>query len=221
MGSLYWQLNDCWPVASWSSTDYYRNYKALHYYVRKAFKPVVVLTTLTDDSIEFQIVSDRQDKLRATLNIKVLSLAGKVISDQNQIVKIDPSGNVVVASLPLKTLLQGNPADETVIAATLLEKDVPVDRCLTYLVKPKKLHLSKAAISIQTQDGGTEWLIRISADRVVKNLMITYNGRAGIFSDNYFDLLPGETAVIRLAKTWSPANPKPDLELKSLVETMN
>lgn len=219
MGSLYWQLNDCWPVASWSSTDYYRNYKALHYFASKAYEPVVVITSATGDHIEFRIVSDRLVHMKGILNIRVYSLDGTVISDQDQAVKIDPSGNVVVASLPLTNLLQGNPASETVIAATLFEKDVPVHRSLIYPVKPKDLHLSKAKIDFQTEDGGSEWMIRITADKVVKNLMITCNGRAGIFSDNYFDLLPGETAVIRLAKTWSETNPEKNLEIRSLVDT--
>ncbi|MDX1285215.1 MAG: glycoside hydrolase family 2 protein, partial [Draconibacterium sp.] len=42
MGSLYWQINDCWPVASWSSTDYYQKWKALQYYVKKGFSQVLV-----------------------------------------------------------------------------------------------------------------------------------------------------------------------------------
>ena len=39
MGAIYWQLNDCWPVASWSSIDYYGRWKALHYFARKFFCP--------------------------------------------------------------------------------------------------------------------------------------------------------------------------------------
>ena len=48
MGSLYWQLNDCWPGASWSSIDYYGKWKALHYNIKKAFSPVIVSHELKD-----------------------------------------------------------------------------------------------------------------------------------------------------------------------------
>jgi beta-mannosidase len=41
MGSLYWQINDCWPVASWSSIDYFGRWKALHYTARRIFAPVI------------------------------------------------------------------------------------------------------------------------------------------------------------------------------------
>jgi len=219
MGTLYWQLNDCWPVASWSSTDYYRNYKALHYFARKAYEPVVVITSATIDSIEFRVVSDKQEKIKGILNIKVCSLDGQIILEQNKPVTVNPLGNAVVSAQDVKSLLKGHSANDVVIAAALLEKNAVVHRSLCYLVKPMKLKLSKANISMKTEDGGSDWVIRISADKLVKNLMVTLNGRAGIFSDNYFDVLPGETAVIRLAKSWSKGNPEKNLSVKSLVDT--
>jgi beta-mannosidase len=42
MGAVVWQLNDCWPVASWSSIDYYGRWKALHYYEKRFFAPVLI-----------------------------------------------------------------------------------------------------------------------------------------------------------------------------------
>ena len=49
MGSLYWQLNDCWPVASWASIDYYGRWKALHYYARRFY----------DDAADFALFARR------------------------------------------------------------------------------------------------------------------------------------------------------------------
>jgi beta-mannosidase len=59
MGSLYWQLNDCWPVASWASIDYYGRWKALHYYARRFYDDVLVSPFLHDDKVDVYVVSDK------------------------------------------------------------------------------------------------------------------------------------------------------------------
>ena len=56
MGTLYWQFNDCWPSVSWSSRDYYGNWKALHYTVKKAYEDLLVTTRQTQDSLFVYLV---------------------------------------------------------------------------------------------------------------------------------------------------------------------
>jgi len=59
MGTLYWQLNDCWPVASWSSIDFYGNWKLLHHTVKEKFAPVIVATeTLENGTTHIYVVND-------------------------------------------------------------------------------------------------------------------------------------------------------------------
>ena len=59
MGSIFWQLNDCWPVASWSSIDYYGRWKALQYYARRFYAPVLVSPHVEDGVLKVYIVSDK------------------------------------------------------------------------------------------------------------------------------------------------------------------
>ena len=59
MGSIFWQLNDCWPVASWSSIDYYGRWKALQYYARRFYAPILVSPHVEDGSLKVYIVSDK------------------------------------------------------------------------------------------------------------------------------------------------------------------
>ena len=59
MGTLYWQLNDCWPVASWSSIDFYGNWKLLHHTVKEKFAPVIVATeALENGATHIYVVND-------------------------------------------------------------------------------------------------------------------------------------------------------------------
>lgn len=59
MGSLFWQHNDCWPVASWSSRDYYGRWKAQHYFAKNAFADILVSPLVADDTVTVHVVSDR------------------------------------------------------------------------------------------------------------------------------------------------------------------
>ena len=88
MGSLYWQLNDCWPVASWASIDYYGKWKALHYYARRFYDDVLISPSLHDNQLDVYIVSDKQQALAGKIRVRLLDFSGNVLLDQVQAVQI-------------------------------------------------------------------------------------------------------------------------------------
>ena len=86
MGTLYWQLNDSWPVVSWSSIDYYGNWKALHYQAKRAFAPVLINPIQQNDSLSVYLISDRLDTMeQMTLEMKVVDFDGKTLGKKIQV----------------------------------------------------------------------------------------------------------------------------------------
>ncbi|MFA6832934.1 MAG: glycoside hydrolase family 2 protein, partial [Bacteroidaceae bacterium] len=83
MGTLYWQLNDSWPVVSWSSIDYYGNWKAMHYEAKRAFAPIIINAIKEGDDLNFYIISDRlEDNDNVTLELKTIDFTGKVLAKE-------------------------------------------------------------------------------------------------------------------------------------------
>ena len=79
MGTLYWQINDCWPVASWSSIDYCGRWKALQYYARDAYDEVLVSPYASGKQVVFKAISDRLQKMKGELEITTLTLEGQTV----------------------------------------------------------------------------------------------------------------------------------------------
>jgi beta-mannosidase len=77
-GTLFWQFNDCWPASTWSSIDYYGNWKALHYRVKESFEPVTVLQSPTKPQ-EFYFVSDVSESYNSSVICSVVDLTGAVL----------------------------------------------------------------------------------------------------------------------------------------------
>lgn len=81
MGTLYWQLNDSWPVVSWSSIDYYGNWKALHYQAKRAFAPVLVDAVKEGEDLNIYVMSDKLEADKeVTLLLRVMDFNGKVLT---------------------------------------------------------------------------------------------------------------------------------------------
>ena len=97
MGTLFWQHNDCWPVASWSSRDYYGKWKAQHYFARKAFDDIMISTTMNENRIYVHVVSDRITPTKGSLVVttmkhdgsKVSSISKKIILEKNSVKKLE------------------------------------------------------------------------------------------------------------------------------------
>src|SRR5258708_27749339 len=104
MGSLYWQLNDCWPVASWASIDYFGRWKALQYYARRFYDDVLVSPYAHDGKVEVYVVSDKLQPLSGKIRARLLDFSGSVLFEKTQDVQIPAASSAVYLTLDEKGL---------------------------------------------------------------------------------------------------------------------
>ncbi len=149
MGSIYWQLNDCWPVASWSSLDYYGRWKALHYYARRFYAPVLVSPHQEEGNVAVYIVSDKTSPTVATLRVRILGFEGAVLSDKSQPVQIAPLASKVYLTMPMLDITNLPNCDlGKIFAVTDLLVDNKVISTNTLFFVPKKdMQLPEAKIT--------------------------------------------------------------------------
>src|SRR5579864_1851445 len=105
MGGLYWQLNDCWPVASWASIDYYGRWKALHYYARRFYDDVLISPFLHDDKVDVYVVSDKLQPLSGRIHTRLLDFSGKALLDQTKDIQIPAQSSAIYFSIDKADLM--------------------------------------------------------------------------------------------------------------------
>jgi beta-mannosidase len=222
MGSLYWQLNDCWPVASWSGIDWYGRWKALHYFVKESFKPVILVCQVDDDLLKLEIISDIPLDDPLELEIKLMDFNGKLIWRKVQAIETPsqetPSHEI---SFSMKSLLQNTDPRSVVLVSDLKKDDDLLDRDLHYFVKPKDLNLQDPKVRTDISQNNDRIEISVSAESLAKNVFIYAEGLEGQFSDNYFDVLPGQTFLVTILKTKTNAECINSLQVLHLLKTEN
>ncbi len=190
MGSLYWQIDDCWPAASWSGIDYYRRWKALHYYIKRAFKETIISFYETEDILSLYAVTDSSVGLSCVLRLYLLDFKGVVSYKHERKVMLEPrSSSVVFKEEKQKLFSHSEPGDVVVFGELLSEQGERITDRLFYPALPKDLNLLRPDIGIEVIPSNTGFSIFLSTDVLVKGLFIRTECR-GRFSDNCFDLLP-------------------------------
>ncbi|MFZ4583513.1 MAG: glycoside hydrolase family 2 protein, partial [Paludibacter sp.] len=213
MGSLYWQLNDCWPVASWSSTDYFRRWKALHYFIKKANEPIIISTHKTKGTVVASVVSDKLESIKSVqFKAKVMDFAGKVIWSEEKKMNIAP--NISQAVLKKDSASFKTDLSNTVLVMTLEKNGEVLAQNSFYFGKVKDMQLPVPEIKIEITQDGEQYSIRLYSKQLVKNLCLNFEGVDGFFSDNYMDILPGEMNTISF-------KPKAATTLEKLKSALN
>ncbi|KSU80276.1 beta-mannosidase [Fictibacillus enclensis] len=194
MGTLYWQMNDCWPVASWASMDYYGRWKALHYYAKKSFQDVMVSIDGTNsEKVDVHVISDQLDPVEGTLISRLLNFQGEVIREFKDAVNLDKNTGNVILSLSTAELLDGQDPAGTVFQAELVADERVIDCKEHYFVSGKELKLKIPVLSI-TRVSDSEYMIETNT--LAKQVWLSTDTE-GVFSDNYFDLIPGSPKRIQ------------------------
>jgi beta-mannosidase len=220
MGALFWQLNDCWPVVSWSSIDYYGRWKALQYYARRFYAPILVSPHVEAGSLKTFIVSDKTQATPATLRVRLMDFDGKVLLDESQGVEVAPLSGQVYLDWPLKKLTDAGAAEtsQIFVVAELTVGGEKISRNLVYLAPVKEVHLKPAALKIETMGADGNYKIRIASPVLARSVFLSFGNLDVNLSDNYFDLLPGETVEITAASAASLEALKAQLKAVSLTD---
>ena len=205
MGSIFWQLNDCWPVASWSSIDYYGRWKALQYYARRFYAPILVSLHVADGALNVYIVSDKTKAESASLHARLMDFDGKMLLEETRDVDIAPLASKVYLEWPLKKLADAGAQDTTrvFVVAELAAGVTQVSRNLVYLTPVKGVHLKPAQLKVETYGANGSYGIRITSPVLARSVYLSFGDLDVELSDNYFDVLPGETVEVKASSAAS------------------
>jgi len=221
MGTLYWQLNDCWPVASWSSIDYYGRWKAFHYYLHQLYAPVLVSPVYQNNNLQVYLVSDYQKNKKVKLHAVLMDFFGKPLWKKD--LELDMKGNtseVVLSVKNFNSILDEYDKNKIFLNMKVIENQETIAENNLFFAKVKDLALPHSILLINTVQDKGKFGIQITADVFVKNVFIDYPDDTGVFSGNYFDLLPGEVKTV----WFNVKNPEKEFQkvhVKSLIERFN
>ena len=121
MGSLYWQLNDCWPAASWSGIDYFGHWKALQYQVRHSYDDILISFERNLDDLKVFVINDLARDIRGELTIEVLTFDGNKITELSENFLSTANSSTIAAQLNLSSLK--NFEREILIKATFSNRE--------------------------------------------------------------------------------------------------
>lgn len=222
MGTLYWQLNDCWPVASWSGIDYYGRWKALHYYAKKSFKDVLLSIDASSEHVHIYLVSDKQEEGTGNLTVKLLDFNGNVLNEWKKPGDVKGNSADLVWSMEEIILLNGYERRSALLYAVLGNEQEILDTKMHYFTSSKELDLQQPSIKVKKVQGtkGTQFVLE--TDVLAKQVCLS-SENDGVFSDNFFDLIPGFPQVVTFyksepqVKAFAPAQPG-ILTVKSMVD---
>jgi beta-mannosidase len=205
MGTLFWQLNDCWPAISWSSIDYFGNWKALQYKAKKAFENVLISSVIENNTLKTYIINDDFEDYHENLKLKIIDFSGNELFKIDIPVSVLQNSSTKVFETSLE-LLKFNKKNAFLIALFKNETST------FFFEKPKKLELPKGEITKEITKTKNGFSITLKSDVLQKDVFL-FSKNKGHFSDNFFDVLPNQSIIIEFT---TEAESLDDLQLKSL-----
>lgn len=225
MGALYWQLNDCWPVASWSSIDYHGRWKALQYMAARFFEPILISGFVNEqnNTIDIHLTSDRRESVPASVTWTLTDAAGNIITGGHLKTKTPANGSSCIKSLPLDSLLKNHPRYDALV---WLQADIGNDTTrhnLVFLAPPKHLKLSpdpqiRSRIS---QNKDESFTVTLNTQRIALWVWLDLKDIEAEISSNFFHMRPAihTELSIRPKRKTSTSQLAASLRICSLVDT--
>ena len=204
-GTLFWQLNDCWPVLSWSVIDYYGFGKAGYYYARRAYAPVLAsFKPLEDGGLELWLTNDTLQEVADTVRVRLATFAGELLWQGEREVRVGANESRPVWCWQAGEL-PGGP--DRYVAVRSQAGLFPANR--HFFALPKDLERTPPPLDVHIEQAGAHELrVRLRAPAYAYFVHLFVPDEATRYSDNYFDLEPGEERVVTIRNDVRPLAPE-------------
>ncbi len=236
MGALYWQLNDCWPVASWSSLEFDGRWKALHHVARRFFAPAIVTayvpgeeeTTINNyrrtsvREVQLYTVSDAPEPAVGELRWDLFRFDGRVVLGGHRRVALRYGESVRQVTLDLAKPMAAHGRDQLYLRIALEVGGARVSEETVFLAPPRFLALPKTRTTVALRRRSpTQATLTFTSPVFQHRFAFDLPGIAHRSSDNYFELYPRErkTVVVDLERPQAIARLRRALTWRSLVDT--
>lgn len=195
-GTLIWQLNDCWPVASWSSVDYFGRWKALHYAIRRFYAPLLLSVAEYGRTMKVHLTSDLTTPTDALVRWRLEMLDGHPLQAGEQPVRAAALADTLVGVYDFSAQVTSANQREVVFICELWQGGQRMARCVTPFVPNKHLELRDPGLAVATRlEGRTLW-VDVSTLTLARFVEVSIPGADVVFSDNHFDLPAGAAVSV-------------------------
>lgn len=228
MGSLYWQLNDCWPVASWSSIDYYGRWKALHYGAKRFYSPVMVSACEKEElspEIGYYVNNDTLKPVKGRLEVCLIDSNFNLLEKQGVDIRVKPMSVKKCLETNCEPWLSSEGRKSTVFSRVrLFVEGSCVSERVTLFVKPKHFEFKKPVYEVLIEEQESSYEIQVKSSSFAHYVELELENSDPVFSDNYFDITGPEGKTVTVKKTElsgisSGEGLKKQLKIRSVADT--
>lgn len=221
-GALYWQLNDCWPVASWSSLDYFGRWKALHYAARRFYAPVMLSIEDEPPRQGLYVTNDRLTPWEGVIRWTLETLDGAMLDAGEEAVTAAPQAATHVRTLDFGGRVDDSNRRRVVFVAELWEEGARRALQVATFAPTKHLALTDPRIVVAAEARDGDLVIGLTAHSLARHVELALDGADAVFSDNYFDLPAGGrpvTVTCPLPVGWTPEQARAALRVRSVYDS--
>jgi beta-mannosidase len=220
-GTLIWQLNDCWPVASWSSLDYFGRWKALHYAAKRFYAPVLLSVEDDGTHMSIHVTSDLTKDWHGLVCWRLEDLNGNTLLTSEERVTAQPLADTPIQAFDFADKISDSNKRNVVFVAELFQGDEKIATSVSCFAPIKHLALTDPGLNVDVALKDDTLTFNVSAKSLARFVELALDGTDVVFSDNYFDVPAGTSTKVTapLPSGWTLEQVKQALQIRSLIDS--
>jgi beta-mannosidase len=219
-GAIYWQFNDCWPVASWAGIDYGKQFKAVMYQSKHFNSLLSASVDIKKDRAEIYVINEYPQVCKVELNCRIEDFDGNKIWEMKKNIEIGATQAAKELNITFAKSLKGYKKNNVVLIVSIYEDEKVIFEQTRLIVPDKVAHLKAPHITKKLKVIGKKGILSLSAEKFARYVYVEIEGVDTPLSDNYFDIRSGKvyTVTFDVPQNILPTELEDRIKIKSLAE---